>query len=873
MTPDPQTLVLSHEVARLESGLGYLSFLDHIVVDAQPKKLPWRHIAQKWQQERAIRSAGAVDQLADLKDDYQGPRAFWEGWHKGSDKSHDNARQLCFLLAFSRRRLHCYVCAGKEDQAALLTTAMQGVVQDNQWLEDYLEVTKLSASSKVNGSQLTVLPMNSYTGQGIFPDFVIASEVTHWQYDDGKKFWEFILESVNKRPQCVLKVETNAGLKGTWQWDERNRVSKSRFWSFHEAPVGPPLATWMDQAKIDDDSQGLSPGERDRLYKNRWVDPGEEHGYLSLEDALRCQDPTLRERAKGERGQMYFAVIDYGGVYDRCALSIMHVPPGTQECIVDRMDCWQGSHSERVPILMEPGDGESYVRSVELWLEVMRANFFISALVIDPFQLESIGIRYEKKGMRVLRFMYRGGKANHRLAQMLKTAVQNRMIRWSPEAGKLPESYMDRGILRRIEDQTIEQEMAMIITKPMVYGYRIDHESGRHDDRCLVGETLVDTLRGPVEMRDVMVGDQVLTRYGYREVLWAGVTKFDFVRTVKFSDGSSLTGSGDHPVWTNEGWVPLDRLNESHTVYTWSKQSNTTAAPTAVTPTPSVGTTESTSSVTTSGRERCGTSTDQFQRGITFTTRTTIPSTTSCPTSNVSADPITPPCITTPTSPSGESGSRPRPDESTLESVVIVSGQSSPILPDMSSESNRSRTRGRIGRSLMSPARYAVLPSAPRSRDEPNTAPTPAVSRPTTNETPTRYDEPVSSAEKTFTPTSTDRPLLVGVGVLRASASPRLLRTLYDITVAGDHEFFANGILVHNCVNLGMGLLHAFPEGVPFGPLGPTSVPADQKVHPLGSVRTATDLAQNTGLGKAMDNWNLFGNRGGGGSDWDRGEI
>lgn len=492
MSPDgrtnavsPDTLELANELAALESARGYLSFLDHVVVDAQPKKLPFRHIAEPWQYQRACRSAGAIDALCGLNDHYRGVRAFWEGWHKGSDKTHDNARELCFMLAFSRRRLNCYVCAGKEDQAALITKAMYGILQDNEWLADRIEVTKLSARSLTNGSEVQILPLNAYTGQGVFPDYMIASEVTHWLYDDGKKFWEFILESVNKRPQCVLKVETNAGLKGTWQWEERNRVAKSRFWSFFEAPVGPPLPTWMDQGKIEDDSQGLSPGERDRLYKNRWVDPGEEHGYLSLEDAMRCRDDTLTERTKGERNQMYFAVIDYGGVHDRCALAVMHVPPGTQQCIVDRMDCWQGSHDERVPILMEPGDDKTYARSVELWLEVVRANFYISALVVDPFQLESLAIRYEKKGLRVLRFPYRGGKANHRMAQMLKTAVQNRMVRWSPEAGRLPESYVDRGVVRRIEDTTIELEMSMLITKPMVYGYRFDHESGRNDDRSV----------------------------------------------------------------------------------------------------------------------------------------------------------------------------------------------------------------------------------------------------------------------------------------------------------------------------------------------------------------------------------------------------
>lgn len=479
---DQELAVLDAEMsalATIESGQGYLSFLPHVVVDAAPIKAPFRDIAETWQWERSMRSAPALDYLSGHSQSYSGVRSFWNGYHKGSDKTHDDARELCWLLGWSKKRLNCYVCAGKEDQAALLTTAMQGILLDNPWVADRVSVSKLGGEG-ASGSTLTILPMNAYTGQGIFPDYVIASEVTHWMYEDGKKFWEFILESVNKR-WCILKVETNAGMKGTWQWTERNRIAASPYWSFYEAPVGNPLPSWMDQNKIDDDSQGLTPGERDRLYKNRWVDPGEEHGYLTQEECLLCRDANLEERTHGEPGLEYFAVVDYGGVSDRCALGVMHVKPGRDEAVVDRLDCWQGSHHNRIPIL----DDDTGNRSVEGWLTAVRKGFRLAAIVIDPYQLEGLAIKYERLGLRVLRFEYRGGKANYRMAQLLKTSVQGRRVTWSPDAGKLPPQYMENGRLLSIEDQTLEQEIAMLVTKPTMWGYRFDHESGRHDDRSV----------------------------------------------------------------------------------------------------------------------------------------------------------------------------------------------------------------------------------------------------------------------------------------------------------------------------------------------------------------------------------------------------
>lgn len=480
---DYEVIVGSDTLAEMDAAKGYLLFLDHVVVDAQPTKLPFRKIAEEWQWDRAMRSAPAVDHLCGITDDYAGARSFWEEYHKGSDKTHEDARQLLFVLGWSTRALNCYVCAGSEDQAALVTTAMRGICRDNPWIARRVDVSALGARGS-SGSTLTVLPKNAHTGQGIFPDYVVASEVTHWLHDSGYALWMFILESVNKRPHCVLKVETNAGLKGGWQWQERERVRASPFWSFYTAPVGAPLPTWMNQEKIDDDSQGLTPGERDRLYRNRWVDPGEEHGYLTEAECLSCRDVTLTEASRGDPHVEYYAVVDYGGVVDRCALGVLHAVAGTDRGVVDRLDCWQGTHADRVDILLDPTGGCR--RSVEGWLDAVRRNFRLGGLVLDPYQLEGLAIKYERLGVNVIRFEYRGGKSNYRLAQILKTSVQNRKVSWSPTAGLLPHEYVDNGRVRRVEDRTLEQELAMLVTKPTQFGYRIDHESGRHDDRAVV---------------------------------------------------------------------------------------------------------------------------------------------------------------------------------------------------------------------------------------------------------------------------------------------------------------------------------------------------------------------------------------------------
>lgn len=92
-------------------------------------------------------------------------------------------------------------------------------------------------------------------------------------------------------------------------------------------------------------------------------------------------------------------------------------------------------------------------------------------------------------------------------------------------------------------------------------------------DACLVAGTLIVTERGEIPIETVMVGDRVMTREGWRVVINAGMTnERSPVRTAVFSDGSALTGTGNHPVWTvQRGFSPLDALVWGDIMETWKK--------------------------------------------------------------------------------------------------------------------------------------------------------------------------------------------------------------------------------------------------------------------------------------------------------------
>lgn len=80
-----------------------------------------------------------------------------------------------------------------------------------------------------------------------------------------------------------------------------------------------------------------------------------------------------------------------------------------------------------------------------------------------------------------------------------------------------------------------------------------------HSSWCFIKGTTVDTDVGKLDVSDVLTGYKVLTRKGYKKVVATSYRVTD-VGKVVFSDGRNLTGTFDHPIMTQRGWVPLGEL-------------------------------------------------------------------------------------------------------------------------------------------------------------------------------------------------------------------------------------------------------------------------------------------------------------------------
>lgn len=98
------------------------------------------------------------------------------------------------------------------------------------------------------------------------------------------------------------------------------------------------------------------------------------------------------------------------------------------------------------------------------------------------------------------------------------------------------------------------------------------------DHGCLVGDTLIETPQGLVRLQDVKVGDYVKGRNGFVRVLDAAMTQVNAnIWELRGKNGVVLRGTGNHPIYThNRGFIQIDAMRyDDIMVYNYLTGENT----------------------------------------------------------------------------------------------------------------------------------------------------------------------------------------------------------------------------------------------------------------------------------------------------------
>ena len=287
---------------------------------------------------------------------------------------------------------------------------------------------------------------------------------------------------------------------------------------------------------------------------------------------------------------------------------------------------------------------------------------------------------------------------------------------------------------------------------------------------CLTGSQRVHTSRGLVPIARVRAGDLVMTRAGWKPVIaqW-GVGKRPVLR-LHFSNGHTLDCTPEHLVFTsNRGFTKAEDLKpEDHLIggnpWLAANPSSSTESPFGGIPTQSVDLTASisaprrafTNAEFASFMSRLGRRpTVPFLKGITFITKTAIRSITRSITSNASQ----------------------------LENIItsIISASLRRPSEQTSTASGHSPQRG----TARQRAGLGIASTAGRGLWRSPCKPSPAAPAPKPFEAALPW---LGSA-------------LEPVRLVRIE--PRGESRVYDLMVAGEPEFFAESVLVHNCSRYG----------------------------------------------------------------------
>lgn len=80
---------------------------------------------------------------------------------------------------------------------------------------------------------------------------------------------------------------------------------------------------------------------------------------------------------------------------------------------------------------------------------------------------------------------------------------------------------------------------------------------------CLDGDTVVPTDKGEKLLRDIVAGDKVLTREGYKRVIHAQSRGIKSVYGVDFGYKNGIIATGDHRIFTADGWKQVEDLGRT----------------------------------------------------------------------------------------------------------------------------------------------------------------------------------------------------------------------------------------------------------------------------------------------------------------------
>lgn len=405
----------------------------------------------RWGQTAAdfqIRNATAILGTGDGQ-----PQQHWLEMPRGARKTTDVAGIiLAALYAQAPTSARVYVGASDEDQARELVDAAQGLIDRTPELEGIFRVTELVITCVKTGAAVIALAADA-SAMGKRAWLIILDEVANWpDTRKARKFWGVLMSGNRKLAACRTVVITNAGDPAHWAWKRRETARTSPYWRFCAVPGPLPWLTETDLAILMENAEVYS--EYERLHLNKWSTA--EDRLATREDIEACT--TLSGPQAPVPGRRYVVTLDVGIVNDRTVVAVMHAeqqPSALPRIALDAIARWQGSKASPVPL-----------DEVREHIAAVSRQYNGAELAADPHEAVDMIQALRRQGVTASEFTFSATSVG-RLALSLHQVIRQRRLDLPP-------------------DEDLADELVSVRLRKNSLGvYRLDHDSGAHDDQAV----------------------------------------------------------------------------------------------------------------------------------------------------------------------------------------------------------------------------------------------------------------------------------------------------------------------------------------------------------------------------------------------------
>jgi hypothetical protein len=296
-----------------------------------------------------------------------------------------------------------------------------------------------------NGTTAEVLPCSAGAVAGRNPTLTLFDEL--WALPDEEVFYQLTETPAREDPLTLITTYPGYDYASLlYRLHQQGEAGEDpRMLHFYRPGL---RSSWVTDKYLESQRRRLPPHVYQRLHEALWV--GGANAAWTREQVMACVDEDLWPQSEGVPGRAYFCGVDAGLRRDRTAAAVVSwASPGRLE-LAD-MEVWF------------PGKGAPVqLGEVETWLSEAAERFPGLRVVADPTFLEGT-IQRGVGGITEARFT---AELVRRLSMNLYEMIAGRRLALYPH-------------------ETLLDELLTVNVVSTNYGWRLDHQGGKHDDTVI----------------------------------------------------------------------------------------------------------------------------------------------------------------------------------------------------------------------------------------------------------------------------------------------------------------------------------------------------------------------------------------------------